>query len=197
MRTERRRYFRIDDTAMIKYRVLADEELDAARAQLGEHWLQADNLRAAFEPLDARLLDVLPALRRESRVVAEAIEIVNRKLGLLAGVLALEQGSDAGEPYREHQLRTVNLGGGGLAVRAEAPLPARSWLAIDLVLRPGNHALRAIGRVTDCRKRGAEYSIGIEFDALREADRDALISHALRKQAERLREERNAPRRDA
>ena len=196
MRTERRRYFRIDDTALLKYRVLDTEHLEAARAQVNQHGLQTENLRGTLEPLDTRLTDLLPSLRRESRVVAEAIEILNRKLGLLAGVLALEQGGAGGDPYREHRLSTVNLGGGGLALSADAPLPDHSWLAIELVLLPAKHSLRAIGRVTDCRRRGAEYALGVEFDALREADRDALVSHALRKQAEHLRQRRDVPARD-
>ncbi len=190
MRTERRRYFRIDDTALIRYCVVAEPDLEAARTHIAHHSLQADKLRAHLEPLDAHLTELTPALRRESRVVADAIELINRKLSLLADVLALDHGAAASIDHREQHLSTVNLSGGGLAMRADAALPAKTWLAIDLVLLPGNYTLRAVGRVTDVRKRGAEYSIGIEFDALREEDRDALISHALRKQAQMLRQER-------
>lgn len=192
MKTERRRYFRIDDSALIKYRVVPEGELDGARAQLAQHQINADNLRTAFEPLDARLAEMAPVLRRESRVLAEAIELLNRKLGLLAAALATEQGAGQAAGQTEHQPSAVNLSGGGLALRAREPVAANTWLLIDLVLLPGNHMIRAIGRVTDTRKRGGDYAMGIEFDALREEDRDALISHALRKQAQQLRQERAA-----
>jgi len=191
MSTERRRYFRIDDSALIKYRGLAEAELDGARAELAAHQLEADNLRTALEPLDARLAEMMPALRRESRALAEAIDILNRKLGLLAAATTLAPGAGVGEAGDEHQPRAVNLSGGGLALRAAEAMAAGTRLLIDLVLLPANHALRAIGRVTDVRRRGEQYEIGIEFESLREADRDALTSHVLRKQAQRLRDERD------
>lgn len=193
MRTERRGYFRIDDTALVKYQVIDATDLEAARAQIARHILASENLRAAFESLDARLTEIGPALRRASRVVAEALELINRKLSLLAGVVALERVTGTHDPHREHAPSAVNLSGGGLGLRADEPMPNGTWLAIDLVLLPGSHSMRVIGRVTDSRKRGTEYWLGIEFDALREEDRDVLISHALRRQAQMLRQERNGP----
>ena len=191
MRTERRRYFRIDDTALVKYRVIDAMDLEAARAQIVRHILASDNLRAALEPLDARLTEMGPALRRESRVVAEVLELINRKISLVAGIVVLERVTGTHDPHREHAPSAVNLSGGGLGLRAEEPMASGTWLAVDVVLLPASHAMRAIGRVTDSRKRDTGYWIGIEFDALREEDRDALISHALRKQAQILRQERN------
>ena len=193
MRTERRRYFRIDDTSLVRYRVLDATHIESARAAIGEHLEESDNLRAAFEPLDARLTDLAPALRRESRVLAEALELINRKLTLLAGISALERGAGTREPHREHALLAVNLSGGGMALEAHEALAAGIWLAIDLVLLPGNHALRALGRVTDSRKRQGSFAIGIEFDTLSEQERDILIGHALRKQAQMLKQERATP----
>jgi hypothetical protein len=193
MRIERRRYFRIDDTALLKYRVLAAGELDAARAQIAQHILAADNLRAALEPLDVRLAELTPALRRESRVVAEAVELINRKLAVVMQMLAREPADGINTEHREFQPCTVSLSGGGLAIRADAALPADTWLAIDLELLPSHYALRAIGRVTDVRTHGGAFLLGVEFDVLCEADRDALVTHALRKQAQILREARNGP----
>ena len=109
---------------------------------------------------------------------------------MLVDVLALECGVGADRDYREHQPTTVNLSGGGLAVWAPAALQPDSWLAIELVLLPGNQVMRAIGRVIDCRQCSEGITVGIEFDALREENRDTLVSHVLRKQAQRLRQER-------
>ena len=190
MSTERRRYFRMDDHALLKYRVVAEDDLQAARASVAAHAVHAANLALALEPLDARLAELTPALRKESRPLAEAIELVNRKLGLLASVITLEQGVECGGPWREHEPSLVNLGGGGLAMFAPQPLALDDWLAIDLVLLPTNHAIRAVGRVIDCRARGVAFAVRVEFDTLREEDRDLLVAHLLRRQAEALRRER-------
>ena len=192
MRTERRRYFRIDDTALIKYRVIAAEDLAQARAEVAEHVLQAANLRAALAPLTLRLAELTPALKRESAALSEAIQLLDRKLDLLAGVMSLELGQGGDAEHREHEPSSVNLSGGGVALQAPLPLAVDTWLSIDLVLLPGVHALRAIGRVVDCRRRAADFALGVEFDALREEDRDTLISHVVRRQGALLRQERGA-----
>ena len=192
MTTERRRYFRLDDAALLKYRVVAEEDLSAARAAVAAHAVHAANLVVALEPLEARLAELMPALRKESRPLAEAIDVLNRKLGLVASVMALEHGSVSGGPWREHEPTLVNLGGGGLALTAPLPLALNAWLAIDLVLLPTNHPLRAVGRVVDCRGDGEEFVVRVEFDTLREEDRDLIVSHLLRRQAEALKRERQA-----
>ena len=104
----------------------------------------------------------------------------------------MEFGPGRTTDHREHEPSSVNLSGGGVALHATLPLAVNTWLSIDLVLLPGAHTLRALGRVVDCRNRSASFFIAIEFDALREEDRDTLISHVLRRQAALLRQERGA-----
>lgn len=191
MTTERRRYFRIDDSALINYRLVALQDLASVRAEITAHMLHTDNLREACQSLDTRLTELGPALRRESRAIAEAIDLLNRKLNLLTSVFSLESAPAAGRNSHEHQPAAINLSGGGLAIRATQGLTPDTWLAIDLVLLPGNKLVRTLGRVVDCRACHGGFAIGVEFDGLREEDRDSVISHVLRKQAEMLRRQRS------
>ena len=189
MTTERRRYFRIDDSALIKYCEVAARDLAKARAEIAAHLLRADNVRDACQLLDTRMAELGQALRRESRVIAEAIDLLNRKLGLLAGVLALENTRGAEHDHHEHEPIVINLSGGGLALRTQRALNS-AWLTIDLVLLPGSQVVRTLGRVVDSRALKSGFVVGVEFDGLREEDRDTLVSHVLRKQAQELRRER-------
>ena len=51
--------------------------------------------------------------------------------------------------------------------------------------------MRVIGRVVDCRQNDdGDFAIAIEFEEIREEDRDMLIQHIVRKQSQILREER-------
>lgn len=190
MTTERRRYFRIDDRALIKYRVIAAAALDTARAEITAQRVRADNLGDALHSLDLRLSELGAAVRRESRVIADAFDLLNRKLTLLAGVVALESTVGGEHEQCEHQPSVINLSAAGLAVQATLALQADTWLAIDLVLLPGNQLMRAIGRVIECRPHAEGYAIGIEFDGLSEEERDILVAYVLRKQAQVLRGER-------
>jgi len=193
MTTERRRYYRIEDLALIKYRVIADDELASARAEVEASELQGANVQAALMPLEVELQDVLGQLRLEQRLVADALATLNRKIGLLASVLALEHGARGGGEYREHVPSTVSLSGGGLASRPTYPLALNAYVLIDLVLLPNNHALSVIGRVVECRRTADDnFTIGIEFDRLKDAEREVLVRHILRKQSALLRENRGA-----
>ena len=110
---------------------------------------------------------------------------------LLERVVALESGAMSTSDYREHEPTMVSLSGGGIGLEAPSPLDHDALLVIDLVLLPSNRSMRAIGRVVECRQDDTGgYAIAIEFEHVREDDRDALIQHIVRKQSAALREGR-------
>lgn len=191
MSVERRRYFRIEDRALIKYRVIDDEALKDERRFVFLNEVKASNLHAALMGVDLRLQDLIDAARADSGPIADALELLNRKLTLLERVVAMESGPVALDSYREHEPITVSLSGGGVALTANEPLALNANLAIDLIILPSNHPIRIIGRVVDCRQDDTVgYAIGIEFEEMRDEDRDILIQHIIRKQSAELRERR-------
>ncbi|MEQ8233560.1 MAG: PilZ domain-containing protein [Gammaproteobacteria bacterium] len=188
MTTDRRRYFRIEDRALLKYRVVADEDLEQERHFIQANEIRASNLHAALAGIDLRLEDAFEAVREESKAMAQALELLNRKLTLIERVVALESGQVVTGTHREHEPSEVSLSGGGIAIAADTPLALNAPLAIDLVLLPSHHSMRAIGRVVDCRRGdGERFQIAVQFEEIREQDREALIQHVLRKQAAELR----------
>lgn len=191
MTTDRRRYFRIEDRALLKYRIIPEEELERERRFIQANEIRSENLHTALLGIDVRLQEAFDAVREESKAMAQALELLNRKLTLIERVVALEGGAGGMDGHREHEPSEVSLSGGGIAITAETPLALNARLAIDLVLLPAHHPMRAIGRVVDCRKaeRGG-FAIAIEFEDIREADREVLIQHVLRKQAAELRSAR-------
>ena len=76
--------------------------------------------------------------------------------------------------------------GGFFDAQADWQTPAAGALAtlgaldhaVDIVLLPSHHPMRAIGRVVDCRRNDdGQFAIAIEFDEIREEDRETLIQH--------------------
>jgi len=191
MTTDRRRYFRIEDRALVKYRVIGPESLPRERQFIQLNEIRASNLHAALLGLDLRLQELIDSIHDESKPIAQALELMNRKLNLIERVVALEATQGGPDERHEHQPTEVNLSGGGLALRAESPLTLNVHLAIDLILLPNHHPMRAIGRAVDCREVApGDFSIAIEFDEIREEDRDMLIQHVVRRQSAILRLER-------
>ncbi|MGR8921773.1 MAG: PilZ domain-containing protein [Gammaproteobacteria bacterium] len=194
MESERRRYFRITDRALVKYRVLADEALDDERRFVFLNEVRAANLHGALMGIDIRLGDLFEVVRNESKATAEALELMNRKLTLLERVVAMETSTKSPIDYRENAPLDVSLSGGGMAMPSEERLEPGTHLAIDLVLLPSNHPMRVIGRVVECSATERGTTLSVEFVDMREEDRDVLIQHIVRKQSEELRQERAAER---
>ena len=116
MTTERRRYFRIEEQALIKYRVIQEDMLDEERKFIFLNEIKVENVHAALVGIDLRLQDLLSALRRENKLVAEAVDLLNRKLTLLERVVALEHPYGTTSEYREHDPTQVNISGGGVSL---------------------------------------------------------------------------------
>jgi hypothetical protein len=190
MTTERRRYFRIADRALVKYRLIAEEDLARERDFIQLNEIRASNLHAVLLGVDLRLQELIDGVREEHKAVAQALELLNRKISVIERVVALEN-SERGGTHREHEPTDVSLSGGGIALTAATPLALNAYLAIDIVLLPAHHPMRAIGRVVDCRRDDDDgFAVAIEFEEIREEDRETLIQHILRRQSAVLREER-------
>jgi hypothetical protein len=193
MTTERRKYFRIQDTALVKYRVIQNDMLENERRAVYLNQIKAENARAALFGLETHLQEVFENIRRSDPPLVEAMELINRKINLLERVVSLEQSPLEEDGYLEHEPKEINLSGGGMAITAECPLAAGANLAIDLVLLPDNDPMRIFGKVVDSRKtEGDQYNISIAFEEIRQEDQDRLIQHVLKRQSEELRSARQA-----
>ena len=192
MTTERRQYFRIQDTALVKYRIIQDDMLDIERRSVYLNQIKFENARAALFGLETSLQDVLDRARVADPLVAEALELINRKINLLERVVSHEQSPSESGDFLEHEPREINLSGGGMAIKAERPIATGAHLAIDLVLLPANDPMRIFGSVVDCRETDGEHLISIAFEEIRQEDQDRLIQHVMRRQTSTLREQRLA-----
>ena len=193
MTTERRKYFRIQDTALVKYRIINDEMLDAERREVYLDQIKGENTRAALYGLETHLQDVFDGLRETDPAIVEAMELINRKIHLLERVVSLEnRGGEQGDHF-EHEPREINLSAGGMAIMAAKTLDVGAHLAIDLVLLPYNDPMRIFGSVVAVRQDAdGQHEISISFDEIRECDQEKLVQHVLRRQAEELRSARLA-----
>lgn len=190
MTTERRQYFRIQDTALVKYRIIQDDMLEIERRGVYLNQIKLENARAALFGLETGLQDVLEKMRSAEPLVVEALELINRKINLLERVVSLEQAPAENGDFLEHEPTEINLSGGGMAIKAARPIAAGANLAIDLVLLPDSTPMRIFGGVVDCREDGGMHTISIAFEEIRQEDQDRLIQHVLRRQASDLRSQR-------
>lgn len=187
----RRSYFRIDDSVLLTYRQVPEEELLESLSNLEETVGDAFILAASFANISRATRPLNRQARRELPAVANYLNVLERKIDILARIILTQQMG-----VEEEQTSEVNLSAGGLEFQAGEPLPVDSTLEIRLVVFPSRIGILAGGRVLRCESGNNEhdpvsYTIALEFTHLRESDRQLIIKHMLNKQSMQLRQRRS------
>ncbi len=189
---ERRKYFRIDDAALVKYRVIQEDVLEEERRLLFLNYVKRENARDVLLGIDARFNELIIDFKRENQDMAELVDLINRKLSLIERMINVDDPDSPISDYPEHDMREVNLSGSGIAIVANAPIAAGAHLETDLILLPSYYHIKTYGKVVHCRAAEVHnhYAIAADFEYIRDEDQDRLIQHVLRKQSEQLKGQR-------
>lgn len=188
---ERRRYARSDVNVFLRYRVDSPEESAEKGDELSAGSLSRLKLVATFEAMTKRYAPVLRRLREQAPEVTEYLESLDRKIGLIARALVLQDiNADQAAPSR------VNLSAGGVGFHVATPFPAGADVDIELVLLPGFTPVFARGKVVHARHdtEGGEqlpYYIGVEFVEISDQDRARIGQHVAATASEPLAEASN------
>ena len=175
---ERREYYRIADTMALEFAPL-DEAAEADADTCGSPLF---NLLADLHLAEYEAQHLLRNIGERDRTLANYLKTLNRRIDLLGQALAQSLLRDISAP------RSVNISEGGISFQDPQAVPEGSLLALRLVLLPQAMGLCLRGRVVHCSPidQGG-YEIGIEFEALSDAQRQLLARHILQRQAQERR----------
>ena len=180
---ERRSYFRIDDTAIVHYRVIPEE--DHAFGGHEDHRITADKLtlKARFDTISREMQPLFRVLQAGNPELARYLSSLDKKINLL------------GEYYVELLLgdldmtpQKINLGAGGIAFTAPTPVMVGSALELRIVLLPEHAGIFSFARVVSCVRNTDEmdkagaYKISVEFENMSDDVRDVITRHVLGKE---------------
>ena len=189
---ERRRFYRIADVALLNYRVVQSDSMADGIQALRSDGGSRQHLEQVFLGIDARLFELTTTLERDSPAVAEALDLINKKLGFLERlVLKVDNDQDAG--HSDFSERHVNLSACGMALGSPSPIAVDAHLEIELVLLPNHRYIKAYAKVVECREQldvtdpEDRYGVAVDFEYIRDEDREVLIQHIFKKQAAQLR----------
>jgi c-di-GMP-binding flagellar brake protein YcgR len=182
-RPERRRYFRVEDEIILTYRPIPPEEVpdpEQFQSQCVDHF----SLTSTLECLSRESLLQFRLIQRDHPEVAKYLEVLERKIQVLAQAFLL-----SANPLSDQPTRKVSLSASGLAFEAEQSLAEGQILELKLVVPPALVGILTFGKVVYCRlKEDSRYRIGVDFLALRDQDREFLIRHVVKRQLVQLRE---------
>jgi c-di-GMP-binding flagellar brake protein YcgR len=183
---ERRRFFRIEDTINLYYRVIDEQQL-AQLSQVSNDILSTCSLAAALDVFNQEARVIAPRVERSAPEVYEYLKIIDDKIELIAQAI-MRQNSD----LTDHASRNVNLSATGIAFESEDKLEPGTLLEIKMMLTSCMAVIIAYAKVIYCKpnKDNPEfpYFVGVDYINLKDEDREILIKHVVKRQMEQIRE---------
>jgi hypothetical protein len=180
---DRREYYRIDDCIALDFTLLS-----GANAQATEVLHNASplfNLLSDLHLLDFEAQHLLRQISERDRSLGNYLKVMNKRIDLLGQALAQNLLRDIGAP------RQVTMSENGISFNHLQEIAIGSHLAIKMVLMPQALGLLLRGKVVNCRRRDdGQFEVGVEFEALTDAQRQLMARHILQRQALERRQSR-------
>jgi hypothetical protein len=191
MSDERREYFRIADEIALDYRLLKDEEVDGLLERMRSQLVDRFTAASSFAATTRQMAHLIHKVQTESPELARCLQAIDQKLNMIAQLFVSEQMALDDQPTRE-----VSLSAGGVAFRAQHELRTDSLLELRMVLFPSMIGILTISRVIHCERMDDgnsqfPWQVAVEYEHLRETDRELLVRHIMSKETEQLRAQRS------
>ena len=180
---ERRNYFRIDDTAVLHYKVITDE--DYASGLHANHQIMADKLtlKARFDSISREMQPLFRVLQAGNPDIARYLSSLDKKINMLSEYYVGLVMDDM-----DMSVQDINLGAGGIAFTAQTPVMIGSVLELRIVLLPEHYGIFSYAKVVSCVRVADDgdsvnaYKISVEFENMGDDVRDVITRHVLGKE---------------
>ncbi|MFZ0468053.1 MAG: PilZ domain-containing protein [Thiogranum sp.] len=191
MSDERREYFRIADEIALDYRLLKDKEVDGLLERMRSRLVDRFTAASSFAATTRQMAHLIHKVQTQSPELARCLQAIDQKLNMIAQLFVSEQMALDDQPTRE-----VSLSAGGVAFRAQHELRTDSLLELRMVLFPSMIGILTISRVIHCERMDDgnsqfPWQVAVEYEHLRETDRELLVRHIMSKETEQLRAQRS------
>ncbi len=186
---DRRKFFRLDDKVNLSFELLTEEEMPSRINEL-TFGLTDLTVLTRMSSITQQLAATLHRIDQREPDIADYLRGLDEKIELLAQSY-LSKNSELTDLPKQ----IANLSAGGIAFTVDEAIELGAPLEVKLLLFPSYTGILVIGRVVSCELSDIDgYQVRIDFEYIRDNDRDALIRHILRRQGEllrRMREERD------
>jgi hypothetical protein len=191
MSDERREYFRIADEIVLDYRPIGGEEVDQLIESMRSRMVDRFTAASSFAATSRQMAHLVHKLQVESPELARCLQAIDQKLNTIAQLFVSEEMALKDRPTRE-----VTLSAGGVAFRTEEELGVGSLLELRMVLFPSLVGILTVSRVVQCNKcadadASFPWEVAVEYEHLRESDRELLVRHVMARETEQLRAQRS------
>lgn len=183
MSDERRRFFRIDDEAMIALAAIDKDEVDA---RLEDFWENehAFSIRNNYNYQIEQHIADYSKIESKMPELARYLSVLEKQIDRITELLIKDENDKA------LQHKAVNISAQGISLYLASKPHADSLVELKLKLLPSGQRLVIIARVVlvgaDADRDRGGYRVSLDFEHMHEADREILIKHIHGKQMETL-----------
>jgi len=183
---ERREYFRVKDTVLLRYRPIDQTNALANIVPAQFNSKLNHSLVKELQNIESENGKYLRLIGEENRDLEAYLKGLNKKIDLIAGKL---MDGEALLPDQEKQI--VILSEGGLSFHCDNEIALDSYLALELILLPTHQSLILFGQVINSSPCDQGYDIAVNFVNLKEADRQHIAKHVMQLQLAMRRQQSN------
>lgn len=187
---ERREYFRIEDEVLLGIRLLTAQDVTHCVDRITERIPDRFTVAANFAVNSRAMARLLHSFSSQSPDAARFMKLMDQKVNHLARLFVLEEVEKG-----EYPKLNVNISAGGIVFPSLREFAKDDLLEVRLVLYPAMTGILTVARVVYCERLATTadelpWQIAVEYQHIRESDRDLLCSHIMNRETELLRKQR-------
>jgi hypothetical protein len=177
--SERRSYFRIDESIALEFKSVEEVTANTAAPELQFTNNASLKLYAELRKLDGENTQLFHQIKEHSRALSEYLHNMNRKLDLIAQQLMGE--TRPAPPSKT--IKQVNLSEGGIAFGSSLAVEQNSYIALRLIFLPSNAGLVQFAKIIRCDPSpSGEFQIAAKFHRINEAHQQLIGQQIMRAQ---------------
>lgn len=186
--SDRREFFRINDTVIVNYKVIEKDDLDDVMHRIAQGTDDdAGNEKAQLHAIQNAFSHLVEQINHHDRDIARALRMLDDKINLVSQNIQRYL-----NPVNPDDLTEANLSGGGIAFMVDEPIAVRGHVELHIQLLPTANTVHALATVVSCEKvltapPEKPFLLRMAFTHMDEQDRNQLVKHTLNRQAEMLR----------
>src|SRR5690606_27316013 len=177
--SERRSFFRIDESIALEYREVDERTANREEAEKVYPDSASVVLHSELKKIDSDNAQLLFQLKNGNRALGEYLHNLNRKIELLAQRLLAEHKP----PALTDITRQVSLSEGGIAFGSAKPIAKNSYIALRLTFLPSYAGLIIFAKIIRCELcKAGDYQIAAKFHRARAAQLHIIGQQIMRAQ---------------
>jgi len=187
--SERRQYYRIDDSGIFSYQVL-NNSINDEQSNTEKSTSAAFEAIELFSRINQQMSVALGRINEHSADIVTYLKGLDKKVELLAQMFLFKESG-----HNIDSRRQINLGAGGLAFATDEKLKQGTLIAMDMILSTDLLCLHLTGRViqvSNNKDGDFPYRLSVGFTDISELEADQIIKHIMRMQSKRLRDKRES-----